>query len=292
MEKISRRPGCNFKELYEFLFDEGFEISSRTLQRDIEQIRNEFSVEVLYDSVRKGYFIKSEEGTDIEGFLQLLAINDTNVVLMDSVKEGNSLMKFVQFDKVKNFSGTVHFKPLLEAAQKFKKIKITHKGFGADTEKEYLVEPYILKEYDGRWYVWGKIDAKKGPAEETFRTFGLDRILKTEITGKKFERDKKIDPEEIFAYNLGVIYAAGDPKEITLSFSPMMGKYIKALPIHTSQKIITDDSKEFTIQLFLRINHELKKVILSYGPDVKVLGPKVLATEISSLYKKALKNSG
>jgi predicted DNA-binding transcriptional regulator YafY len=290
MEKISRRPGCNFRELYEFLFEEGFEISSRTLQRDIEQIRNEFSVEVFYDPAKKGYFIKSEEGTDIEGFLQLLAINDTNVTLMDSVKDGNSLMKFVQFDKVKNFSGTAHFKPLLEAAQKFRRIKIIHKGFESGTEKEYMIEPYLLKEHDGRWYVWGKIEGKKGPVSEAFRTFGLDRILKTEATGKKFERDKKINPDEIFAYNLGVVYAAGDPKEIVLSFSPTMGKYIKALPIHPSQKIITENDKEFTVQLFLRINHELKKVILSYGPDVKVLGPKILATEISSLYKKALKN--
>jgi predicted DNA-binding transcriptional regulator YafY len=285
IEKISRRPNCTFRDLYDFLFDEGFEISSRTLQRDIEQIRNEFSIEIVFDAAKKGYHIKSEEGTDIEGFLQLLAINDTNVILMDSVKEGNTLMKFVQFDKVKNFDGSSHFKLLLEAAQKFKKIRIVHRGFESEKEKEYILEPYILKEYDGRWYVWGKIEGGKD-----FRTFGLDRILNAELTGKKFIRDKKVDPDEIFANNLGVIYTSDDPKEIVLSFSPLMGKYIKALPIHASQKIISETEKELVIQLFLRINHELRKIILSYGPEVKVVSPKVLAAEIKSLYKRALRD--
>lgn len=285
IEKINSRPNCSFKEVYDFLFNEGFEISSRTLQRDIEQIRNEFSVEILYNPAKKGYYVKNDDGTDIDGFLQLLSINDTNVVLMESVKEGNSLLKYVQFDKVKNFSGGDHIKVLLDAAQKHKRVRITHKGFESDKEKEYILEPYLLKEYDGRWYVWGKVEGKK-----EFRTFGLDRVIKTENTGKKFERDKSIDPHEIFAYNIGVIYTSDEPREVELSFSPLIGKYIKALPIHSSQKILKDNDKELRISLFVRPNHELKKIILSYGPDVKVISPKSLGADIKALLKKALKN--
>lgn len=285
IEKISSRPNCSFTDIYDYLFNEGFEISSRTLQRDIEEIRNEFSVDIHYNSAKKGYYIESDEGTNIDGFLQLLSINATNVVLMDSVKEGNSLMRFVQFDKAKDFSGGSHIRVLLEAAKKQRRVRLTHKGFESEKEKEYMLEPYLLKEYDGRWYVWGKVEGKR-----EFRTFGLDRVIKAEGTGKKFERDKRIDPQEIFAHNIGVIYSSDEPKEIELAFSPLMGKYVKALPIHASQQVIKESDKECLIKLFVRPNHELKKIILSYGPDVKVISPRSLAAEIKSLLKKALKN--
>ena len=285
IQKINNRPDCRFNDIYDDLYDEGFEISSRTLQRDIEQIRNEFGIEIKYNSSNRGYRIEKEEAQDTDVLMQLLSINDTAEILISSMKEGNSFKKYLQFENKKTFVGTEHIKGLLVAAQKSKRIKITHKGFDAPKEKEYSVEPYILKEFRGRWYVWGKIEGKR-----EFRTFGLDRIIKLSSTNKNFERDKKIDPEQIFADNIGVVYSNEAPKEIILNFTAQMGKYVKTVPIHASQQILEENEKFCKLRIFVHINHELKNIILSYGPDVKVESPKILANEIKQLLKKAAKH--
>ena len=47
LEKVKHRP--TFKEISEHLQEHGFTMSSRTFQRDIEQIRYELGIEVHYD---------------------------------------------------------------------------------------------------------------------------------------------------------------------------------------------------------------------------------------------------
>lgn len=285
IQKINYRQGCTFKELYEYLNDEGFEISQRTLQRDIEQIRNEFGIEVKYNSTDKGYYIDRGSENDTDVFLQLLSINDTAEILISSMKEGNSFKRFLQFENHRSFAGTAFIKPLLLAAKKSKRVLLTHKSFVSEQEKEYTIEPYLLKEYQRRWYVWGKIEGKK-----EFRTFGLDRIISVLNTNRNFDRDKTIDPEKVFADNIGLVYSTDAPKEIILTFTSVMGKYVKMLPIHSSQQILSESVNECKIRIFVNINHELKNIILSYGPAVVVESPKVLANELKALYRKAFKS--
>ncbi len=43
----------------------GFELSERTIQRDLEQIRNDFGVDILYDRQRNGYY--TDDGRGREG---------------------------------------------------------------------------------------------------------------------------------------------------------------------------------------------------------------------------------
>ena len=282
IDRISRRPGITFNQLSEFLYEEGFEISVRTLQRYIEQIRNEFSVEITYRAADKGYYIDELDGPDMNLFLRLLSINDTAGVLMDSIKSGKNTLQYVQMENAGLFEGTEHIKSALEAVKKCKRIQITHQAFDSKETKKYILEPYLIKEFRGRWYVWGKLEGKK-----EFRTFGFDRIQDLEMSVKKFERDKKIDPAKVFADTIGIIYTSDSPKEVVLHFSPLMGRYIKRLPLHHSQKVVIENEMGITFSYFISVNPELKSIILSYADDVKVLGPNSLIKEISGMHKRA-----
>ncbi|MFN5460762.1 MAG: helix-turn-helix transcriptional regulator [Bacteroidota bacterium] len=284
IERISRRPGINFNQLSEFLHEEGFEVSVRTLQRYIEQIRTEFSVEIKYNPKDKGYYIENLEGPNMNIFLRLLSINDTAGVLMDSIKSGKNTMQYVQMENAGLFEGSEHIKSVLEAIKKFKTICITHQSFDSNQPKKYILEPYLIKEYRGRWYVWGKLEGKK-----EFRTFGFDRILSLEVNAKKFERDKKIDPAGVFSDTIGIIYTKESPKEVILHFNQFMGKYIQRLPLHHSQKLLSENAKGFIFSFFVSINPELKSIILSYADAVKVIEPKSLVKDIAVIHKKAAK---
>lgn len=131
---------------------------------------------------------------------------------------------------------------------------------------------------------WGKLEGKK-----EFRTFGFDRIHELEISNKKFERDKKLDPAKVFGDTIGLIYTSESPKEIVLQFSSLMGRYIKTLPLHHSQKIMEENEQGIKFKYFLCVNPELKSIILSYADEVKVISPNSLIKEIHSMHKKAAK---
>ena len=67
----------SFQELKDYLNEHGFEISPRTLQRDIEQIRNEFGIEIKYNRGKNGYSITEEEGVPTDTLVRFLEILGT-----------------------------------------------------------------------------------------------------------------------------------------------------------------------------------------------------------------------
>ena len=54
IEKVKGKTFPSFLEIKECLSQEGFQISDRTVQRDFEQIRLEFGVEISYNRLKNG----------------------------------------------------------------------------------------------------------------------------------------------------------------------------------------------------------------------------------------------
>ena len=52
------------KEISDFLNEQGFEISSRTLDRDIQTLRDEYGIEIEYDNEKRGYKIANTQNKD------------------------------------------------------------------------------------------------------------------------------------------------------------------------------------------------------------------------------------
>ena len=90
IEKIGRNQFPSFKVIKDYLFDHGFEVSARTIQRDIEQIRYEFGIEIKYDRNWKGYFIDTETSINTDSFLRFLEIVNTAELLTESLKESKN----------------------------------------------------------------------------------------------------------------------------------------------------------------------------------------------------------
>ncbi|NLN37571.1 MAG: WYL domain-containing protein, partial [Bacteroidales bacterium] len=78
------------------------------------------------------------------------------------------------------------------------------------------------------------------------------------------------------------------PAEIILSFDPLQGKYIKTLPLHASQQILEDNTKELRIRLTLYVTHDFIMELLSYGEHLKVIQPSSLAEAMKSAFRNAL----
>jgi predicted DNA-binding transcriptional regulator YafY len=285
IEKIRRGQFPSFQEIKDYLFEHGFEIGDRTIQRDIEQIRFEFGIEIKYDRDKNGYYIDYENSLNIESFFRFLEIVNTAELLTESLLESKDSLKHISFDTGGGLKGIENLKPLLKAIKDNRKISFTHFNFHTEKSRKYTLKPYLLKEYQNRWYVVGII----GGFNE-FRTFGIERIENLEIKTETFKPDKKLNPIEMFNKTIGLVYSENTPQIIVLSFTPTQGKYVKTLPLHSSQRILIDDEQECRISLEVVPNYELTQQILKHGETVNVIEPRWLKDEIMNILKRTLEN--
>jgi len=285
IEKLRRYQYPSFEEIKRHLFDIGFEISARTIQRDIEQIRYEFGIEILYDRFKNGYFIDYENSINIESFFKFLEIVNTAELLTESLSESKETLNYLLFENQGNLRGIEYLRPLFQAIKEKRIIKFSHYNFGTEKTKEFTIEPYLLREYQDRWYIWG-IDKKL----KSDRMFGIERISNLELTDKIFKPNKDIDPIEYFENVIGVNYANTKTEKVILSFTHTQGKYVKSLPMHKSQSVLIDNDDELRIELEIIPNYEFMQKVLMHNHSVKILEPKWLAKEIKEMLKQTLDN--
>lgn len=285
IEKIGRKLHPSFEEIKDYLFEHDFVVSSRTIQRDIEQIRFEFGIDIQYNRTRNGYYIDVETSINIDSFLRFLNIVTTAELLTESLKESKDTLSYISFESYGDLQGIENLKPLLFAIKNRRKISFLHENFYTGKQRTYSVEPYLLKEYQNRWYLVGTIG---DPME--FRTFGIDRMLKLKTEEETFKPQIKINPLELFENTVGLTYSQHKLEEVILSFTSFQAKYVKSLPLHKSQEIIKENEQEVQIRLRIIPNHEFIQKILMLGENVKVLKPAWLSEEIRKSLTAALKN--
>jgi predicted DNA-binding transcriptional regulator YafY len=283
IEKINAVRFPSFNDIQEFLKSQGLEISQRTLQRDIEDIRFEFGIDIQYNRANNGYYIESETSPNLESFLRFLEVVNTAQLLTESLQEGKDALEYISFEAQGTLKGIEHLKPLLTAIRQHRKISFTHYNFVTDKTTSHTLSPYLLKEYQKRWYIFGQLPNKE------LRTFGIDRMEQLEVKPETFQPKKKFDAFAFFENVIGLTYTDGNLQEVVLQFTPFQGKYIKSLPLHHSQQIVQDNQKAFIIRLNIIPNFEFTQKLLMHGERVKVLQPEWLAQEMKKNYQAALK---
>lgn len=274
IEKLERNQYPNLEELHDYLFELGFENSKRTLQRDLKALREEFGVWIELDKEKNGYYIDHELSEDFDALVKLFELNIHAQLFGDIIKQKDTA-HYIDFENKGQLHGINLLQPLLKAIKEHRYISFRHFNFHTQKTRKYTIKPYLLKEYQGRWYIVGLIAHQK-----EFRTFGVDRLQELEVQTKTFEYNEDLDPKNNFKHTIGLTYSLSKPTKVVLSFTPSQGQYIKHLPLHSSQKELIDNEKEYRIELFVVPNFELMQKIWSYGPLVKILEPEDLESKV------------
>ena len=139
--------------------------------------------------------------------------------------------------------------------------------------------PYLLKQYNERWYLLGAADS-----DNKILTFALDRIDDVKPLPEKKYLECPDELNDRFDDIVGVTLYEDRPIEhILLWVSDIFKGYIETKPIHGSQKLKKDDAEEQLRKEFPQLqggmfftldcipNHELIRVLCSYGGDLAVL---------------------
>ncbi|MCL3781157.1 WYL domain-containing transcriptional regulator [Prolixibacteraceae bacterium JC049] len=249
--------------------EDGLICSRRTFTRTLESLRDEFGIEITYSHSQRGYYIDHEKSVNFVSFSNLLNYYNSTENLSQAISLGNNSLQFIQIDSSPT-QGLEHLRHIISAINNQKQVKLTYCKFDNEEIQEFEYNPEILKEYQNRWYVIGYAHHRNA-----IRTYALDRIQTVKMTSNSFTRDLGT-ANEYFKDVIGVTTSGDEVVEIILSFTHKQGNYIKTLPLHHSQKIITDTLEEFRISINVKPNYELKQRIQMYGNNVKIIHPKGL----------------
>ncbi|MEA4937379.1 hypothetical protein SDC9_128486 [bioreactor metagenome] len=257
-------------------------LSKRTIQRDFEDIRSIFKIDIVYSKANNGYYIAEDESYDIERQLEYFDLLGT----LDS-----ELEKFVFVEKRKS-KGTEYLYPLISAIRNSRIVEFRYRKFDNTVTKEKrTVHPYALKEFKGRWYLLAvEVD---GRIEERglIKTWGLDRIENLYTTNKLFSKNNQLNIENEFKNCFG-IHSDDDKQaeEVILSFSPMSGKYNQSLPLHETQETLIDNENEYRIRLRVKITYDFIMELLSQSESLKVIAPNHLKDKLIDIHSLAIKS--
>lgn len=278
---VQQHPFCSLQEIMDHLSNRDHFTTERTMQRDLKTIRDMCFIEIKYSRTRNGYFIDKDSELDFKEWMQLFEVFSRAKVISEILLKTPGSIEFIDFDAPVLNSQEQLFPDLLKAIIEKRKIDFSYLRFWEEKAENVTLEPQLLKEYLNRWYVVGT------NSEGEFRSYGLERIEKFEITANTF-RPKVKNPKGLFSEVIG-LYSENEREKVVLSYQVFQGKYIKSQPLHPTQKIIVDNEQELRIELYVRPNYELEEQILKQGERVTVLEPKWLRDNIKNRLLKAIK---
>lgn len=191
---------------------------------------------------------------------------------------------YVDYEDNRRLKGR-EYRPLMyRAITEKRRLHIQYRKFNG-AELEFDFHPYLLKQYNERWFVFGR---KKG-SRDPYTSIPLDRIMSVKAEGDYSE----VRPEgylDYFLQRVGVSRKKGESVRhivIRISDEDAWGR-VTTKPLPTQAVAQTYDRKLGfgLISLDIVPNIELYTKILSWGAGVEILEDETVRSEFVALLKK------
>jgi proteasome accessory factor B len=291
---------------------EELEVSTKSIQRDIEFMRDRLELPLAYDEGRFGFFYTQEVAsfpslqiTEGELFALLVAEKALQQYrgttferpLVSAFKKMEASLPDTISLNLADWEQTISFRtsaePILnleifdalaKATAQKKQITFTYRKPGQPKPEERLVDPYHLANINGEWFLFAFDHLRKA-----LRTFVPARIEAVQLTGETFVRPVGFSPEKTLRGSFGV-HSGRDVFEVAVRFDAAAAPYIREKRWHPSQELC--ELKQGGVELHLRLSSlgEIQRWILGWGGSAKVLRPPELASAVRQAAQAILNN--
>ena len=278
------------------------EVSTKTIQRDIDFMRDQLGLPIEYDQLHFG-FVYTEPVTHFPSI---------------EVSEGEVVALFVAQKALEQYRGTSFEKPLRTAFEKITEglkdrigfqwgdvdSAISFRGIGtsvADLELfetvsravldshelafEYKklggarhearrVQPYHLGCVENQWYLFG-FDL----ARQQLRTFALPRMRTVKNTRMRFRRPADFSIAKHLGDSFGVFKGKARHR-VRIHFDAFAARLVSERQWHPSQKMRPLADGDLELSMELGSLEEIERWVLSWGEHARVLEPAELKRRI------------
>ena len=207
--------------------------------------------------------------------------------LEDKVYTGKTHQSsIIHLDKNENLKGLHWLDELYQAIQKKVVLKMEYKSFRAKTANEITFQPYLLKEYNNRWFLIGIGSNNKG-----FANLALDRIKALDYDFTIPYQEHDFDADVFYKDVVGVTVNSGGPSAVNLWIDQHNAPYVMTKPIHHSQRLVKEyEDGSVEITFLVKPNFELERLLLGFGESIEVLEPENLRNRIAEKLRNAVKH--
>ena len=286
------------------------EVSTKSIHRDIDFMRDRLELPIEYDGVRFGYRYTEE----VRAFPTV------------QISEGELFALIVAEKALQQFRGTSIEKPLLSANRKMEQslpetislnlsdieqtisfrtraepildlevfdvlakstarrlqIELTYRKPGRRETESRVVDPYHLANINGEWYLFAYDHLRSD-----IRTFVPGRIKSVRPTGRRFERPRTFSLEKRLRGSFGVRSGEGH-YDVVIRFNARVADYVREKKWHDSQQL--RDLKGGGVELRMELSSlsEVERWILSWGGDAVVSKPAELIEAVKAAARRLL----
>ena len=259
--------------------DDGKELATRTFSNHVASIADIFGIDIVCDRRNNKYSIENSEDLDGQGIrawmLDALSLNSL-------LNESAGMKDRIVFENVP--SSHQFLTTIIQAIRDNRKLKVRYHGYTMEEEMTYEIEPYFIREFKRRWYLYGH---KEYDEDTEPHMYALDRMLEVEVMPDTFEMPEDLDAKEWFQSLYGVRkYRDMKREKVLLKVYGKQVRYFRSLPLHSSQEEIEKKHGYSIFSYYLAPDYDLKQDILSFGDSIEVIQPSELRTSIAKTIKK------
>jgi predicted DNA-binding transcriptional regulator YafY len=319
-ERFSRPPLARMLQLHQQLqagrfpncrkLAEELEVSSKTIQRDIEFMRDRLGLPIEYDQFHFGFYytqpvtsfpsIEVSEGEIVALFIAQKALAQYRGTSFEKplkaafqkIADGLQEKVAFQWDELESsisFRGIgttaadlTLFESVSTAVLKSQEITFEYRKLSSPGYEPRRVQPYHLGCVDQQWYLFAFDLARK-----QLRTFVLPRMRKVQNMRVSFERPADFSIGKHLSESMGVFTAKGRQK-VRVWFDEFAARLVSERQWHASQRIRTAGNGAIELTLELASLEEVERWVLSWGAHARVLDPPELKERVRQAAKAML----
>ena len=256
--------------------DEGRELATRTFANHVAAIADIFGIDIVCDRRDNTYRIDNAGDLGGSGIRDWLM---EALSLHSLLSESAGMKDRIFFEDVP--SSHQFLTTVIRAIRDNRKLKVRYQSYKMDRDRTFELEPYFIREFKRRWYLYGHKDYDK---DFTPHMYALDRMLEAEILPDTFKVPEDLDARAWFRTLYGVRkYDDMKPRQVLLKVYGKQVRFFRSLPLHSSQEEVETHKGYSIFAYFLAPDYDFKQDILSFGDSVEVLEPHSLRETIINI---------
>lgn len=267
---------AQLRELWEHsaVNEDGRDLAPRTFANHVAAIADIFGIDITCDRRNNTYYIENDDDLDGNGLrswmLDALSMNSL-------LNESASIKDRIIFEDVP--SSHQFLASIIQAIRDNRVLRVHYKGYRMEGDRFFDIEPYFIREFKRRWYLYGHKDYDK---DRKPHMYALDRMLSVEVLPDTFKMPEEINAREWFKTIYGVRkYDDMKPQKVLIKAYGKQARYFRSLPLHSSQEEV-ETCRDYSVFSYeLAPDYDFIQDVLGFGDMVEVLEPELLRKEVA-----------